>query len=187
MMQQQITFFLLSIVLIALLSVPSFASKAQSNGAHLKDSLNSEERFLLPKLPPHPDTCWMLAFVADSMDACDDMEPVVKRLEEDLQIKVRRINVSRRPDLVSLWEAVGGAETGNLPFYYNRRTAQAISGATPYQNLKKLAMGDPSHFFIDVPQSAYEKMEYDPRRQRGVGWGDYVLEKLVPKGRKGKK
>jgi hypothetical protein len=114
------------------------------------------------------------------------MDPVLDRLEADLCTKVRRINISKRADFMALYEAVGGTETNNIPYYYNRRTAQAISGATPYVNLKKLAMGDSTHLFVDVPQSAYDRLDYDPRRQRGVGWGDLLFEKLLPNGRKKK-
>jgi hypothetical protein len=115
------------------------------------------------------------------------MEPVVERLEKDLNTKVRRINISRRQEFVKLYDCVGGNECGSVPFFYNRRTAQAICGATPYQNLKNLAMGKPIHFFHDAPQNVYEKVEYDPRRQRGVGWTDYLSEKLFTRGIKGKK
>ncbi|RYG67715.1 hypothetical protein EON64_06840 [archaeon] len=106
------------------------------------------------------------------------MEPVVKRLEDDLKIKVRRVNINRRADFVMLYEAVGGMSTSTIPFFYNRRTAQAISGPSPYDNLRRLAMGSTLHSFVEQPESAFSKSEYDPRRQRGTGISDYLFQKV---------
>ena len=89
------------------------------------------KRNLEPKLLPHEDECFLLEFIADGSDNCDQMEPVVKRLEEDLGITVRKINISRRQEFASLFDTCGGNECGNVPFFYNRKTAQAICGATP--------------------------------------------------------
>ena len=140
------------------------------------------ERKLLPKLPPHDDTCFMLEFITEGSDHCIQMEPVVKRLEQDLCIKVRKIDISKRSDFMKLYDCVGGNECGSVPFFYNRRTAQAICGATPYQNLKNLAMGNPIHFFHDAPQNVFDSTEYDPKRQRGVGLADYLSEKMFSQG-----
>jgi len=144
-----------------------------------KSSREEQQRTLLPKLLPHPDTSYLIEFVSDSSDHCAQMEPVIKRLEKDLQTRVRRINISKRSDFMSLFECVGGTECGTVPFFYNRRTAQAICGATPYSNLKKLAMGDPTHLFYDAPQNIFEKSEYDPRKQRGVGFTEFLAEKMM--------
>lgn len=134
---------------------------------------------LLPQLLPHADNRYILEFISDDNEQCDAMKPVVDRLEKDFNIKVRRLNISRRPDLLPLFEAVGGNEGGNLPFYYNRRTAQAICGATPYSNLKRLVMGATNHLFIDAPQVLSEKKsDYDPTKRRGVGVMDYAIGKF---------
>jgi len=39
---------------------------------------------MLPQLLPHKDTSYLLAFGSDNCDHCDQMEPVLQRLEEDL-------------------------------------------------------------------------------------------------------
>ena len=92
---------------------------------------------LLPRLPPHEDTSYLLSFHSDGNDLCSQMEPVVRRLEEDLSTKVRRINIFARKEFVTLLESVGHDECGQVPFYYNRRTGQAVCGATSYLNLKR--------------------------------------------------
>jgi hypothetical protein len=155
-------------------------------GKRMEKSVLTEikPRPLLPQLQPHDDTCYLLEFISDESDHCSQMEPVVRRLEHDLRTKVRRINISRKHEYVKLYECVGGNECGSVPFFYNRRTAQAICGATPYHNLKNLAMGKPIHFFHDAPQNVNDKVEHDPRKQRGVGLSDYISEKLFRRGMK---
>lgn len=94
------------------------------------------DSLLFPKLLPHPDTCYLLEFHHDGCDHAEQMEPVLKRLEDDLDTSVRRINISRRKEFFTLLSAVGHDECGSFPFYYNRRTGQAICGATSYSNLR---------------------------------------------------
>eukprot|EP01031_Cornospumella_fuschlensis_P041916 gene41916-51170_t len=149
------------VYIVAFLLVAAFVNYVECN-----TSAPDNGRLLFPRLPPHKDQVYMIAFTADNNDACQEMEPVIQRLEKDLRIKVRRININRRPDFVMLYEAVGGMSTSTVPFFYNRRTAQAISGPSPYDNLKRLAMGSTLHSFVEQPESAFAKSEYDPRRQR---------------------
>ena len=92
---------------------------------------------LLPKLPPHEDKCYLMEFLHDGCDHADQMQPVVKRLEEDLDTEVRKINISRRKEFQALLRAVGHDDCGSYPFYYNRRTGQAVCGATSYSNLRQ--------------------------------------------------
>ena len=106
------------------------------------------------------------------------MEPVLERLERDLQTKVRRINVSRRREFYGLLEAMGHDECGTLPFYYNRKTAQAVVRKPSYLNLKRWATGDLRHLFQDPPENMFEH-EVDNSRKRKVGAGGFLQEKLV--------
>ena len=41
-------------------------------------------RLILPKVTPHFDTRYLIAFGSDNCDHCNQMEPVLKRLEKDL-------------------------------------------------------------------------------------------------------
>lgn len=105
-----------------------------------KKALSSGRKYknpLLPRLPPHEDTSYLVSFYTEGNDFCSQMEPVVRRLEEDLSTRVRRINIFARKEFMTLLESVGHDECGQVPFYYNRRTGQAICGATSYLNLKR--------------------------------------------------
>lgn len=99
-------------------------------------------KLLLPQLPPHKDQCYLLEFIADSNNNCEQMEPVVRRLEDDLHTKVRRLNIQAKPEYMQLYEYLNGPEGGNLPFFYNRRSAYAVCGPTTYKNLMRWALGD---------------------------------------------
>jgi hypothetical protein len=114
---------------------------------------------LKPTLQPHPDASYLIEFTSDNCDICEQMIPVVKRLEDDLGTKVRRINVFRRKEFITLLEAVGFDEGGNFPFYYNRRTGQAVCGATTYMNLKRWGTGSLKHLFNDPPQTLQGQIE----------------------------
>jgi thiol-disulfide isomerase/thioredoxin len=73
--------------------------------------LKSKSR-LFPKLIPHKDKTFLLEFHTDNNDNCEQMEPVLKRLEEDLNTKVKRINIQRRKEFIALLEAIGFDEGG---------------------------------------------------------------------------
>ncbi len=152
------------------------AERAASGGkAAMKDP--EAARFLV-KLLPAKDDCYLIEFHTDDNDHAAQMEPVLKRLEEDLQTKVRRVNISRRREFYSLMEAMGHDECGQLPFYYNRKTAQAVCGATSYLNLKRWGTGDLKHLFQDPPENMFEQ-EVDNSRKRKVGFSGFFQEKLV--------
>ena len=51
---------------------------------------------LAPQLMPHNDNEYLWEFYTDNNDHCEQMEPVVQRLENDLKTKVKRMNVFRR-------------------------------------------------------------------------------------------
>lgn len=145
----------------------------------------NEDRTLLPKLLPNEDSEFLIAYSSDNCDNCEQMEPVVQRLEDDLNTKVRRINISRRKEFIAALEVIGFDECGTLPFYYNRRTGQAICGATTYLNLKKLGCGSLRHLFQDAPDSLIAG-ESDVAAQRDVGTKGYLLEKINNLASKGK-
>lgn len=146
------------------------------------DDKTSVKRFgknkILPKTLPYKDTEFLLSFHSDNNDVCEQMEPVVQRLEEEMNVKVRRINAFRRREFFTLLEAMGHDECGNLPFYYNRRSAQAVCGATTYKNLKLWAGGSDHHLFNDPPENIHEQEENKASR-RSVGFAGFWNEKIA--------
>lgn len=116
----------------AVITKEKFNQKSNNIQKKTKETFDN----ILPKLLPHKDKCYLMEFHHDDCDHAEQMEPVVRRLEEDLDTDVRRINISRRREFQALLHAVGHDECGSFPFYYNRRTGQAVCGATSYLNLK---------------------------------------------------
>lgn len=98
------------------------------------------------------------------------MEPLVKQLEQELGTKVRRVNIGKRQDFAALFDLVGGNEGGNLPFFYNRRTAQAICGPTTYSNLLRLGTSDRRHLFFDAPIDGKEMNDNIKRNSGFMGY-----------------
>jgi hypothetical protein len=151
-----------------------------------KDFDRSESRLLLPNPPPHDDSCYLLEFHTDNNDMVTQMEPVLERLEEDLGTKVRRINIFRRKEFMGLLEAIGFDECGSIPFYYNRRTGQAICGPTSYLNLKRWGTGDLRHMFQDPPENLHEQEPDFVSSRRDVGFKGFFTEKMRSLENKGK-
>lgn len=147
-----------------------------------------DDTTLLPHVLPHPDTAYLISFESDDYDHCRQMQPVLRRLEEDLGTLIRRINIARRKEFLGVLEAMGHNDCGTLPFYYNRRTGQAICGATSYMNLRRWGTGDLRHSFIDPPEglSHAEDHYIGPSSRKGVGAKGFLLDKLQSLERRGK-
>ena len=121
-----------------------------------------------------------MEFHSDSTgsDASSQMEPVLQRLEDDLDTSIRRINVFRRREFMTLLESIGFNECGNMPFYYNRRTGQAICGPTTYMNLRRWGTGDLNHLFQDPPENQHNQEEDLESSRRDVGFSGYFMEQM---------
>jgi hypothetical protein len=115
------------------------------------------------------------------------MLPVLDRLEEDLDTKVRRLNVNRRKDFLAILECVGHDEFGGFPFYFNRRTAQAVAGATGYSNLRKWATGHVQHIFQDPPENMHEQEPDYSMRQSQQGAKGLLLNNMLNPNSKSKR
>jgi len=157
------TLYLISILLLgSMIHVESSMNLKAKTGVTINSDKKSAKKLLTglkPILLPHPDTAYLIEFVSDNCDLCDQMRPVIERLEEDLGTKVRRINIQRRSEFIGLLEAIGFDEGGNFPFYFNRRTGQAICGATTYMNLRRWGTGSLNHLFNDPPQTLQSQLE----------------------------
>ena len=83
-------------------------------------------------------------------------------------------------------EQIGHDECGQLPFYYNRRTGQAVCGATSYMNLKRWAIGDLKAVFMDPPESLNRADEENFRNKRDIGTKGSLMESFKTLERRGK-
>ena len=177
-------FFLFIASILAISNGGLFGRKSTSFRSGSSD--DETDGMLLPKPCPHEDSCYLLEFHTDNNDMVDQMAPVLERLEEDLGTKVRRINIFRRKEFMGLLEAIGFDECGSIPFYYNRRTGQAICGPTSYLNLKRWGTGDLKHMFQDPPENLHEQEPDFVSSRRDVGFKGFFTEKMRSLENKGK-
>ena len=180
----QIFILFIFIVLVTIVPIDSTKASTTSTKVDLRTKKTNKattkhiESKLLPKLLPHPDTCYLLEFHHDDCDHAEQMEPVLKRLEDDLDTKVRRININTRKEFFSLLSTVGHDECGSFPFYYNRRTGQAICGATSYSNLRSWGTGEIGHMFHEPPENMHDRESRGAGRKHEVGFKGFFSEKM---------
>ena len=86
--------------------------KTANSGGRATEDGSKRKGAVLPRLLPHEDTSYLIEFHSDNCDHCEQMEPVLKRLERDLGTKIRRINIFRRREFYGLLEAMGHDECG---------------------------------------------------------------------------
>lgn len=134
-------------------------------------SNKSPKMSMLPHLTPHSDPCYLIEFVGDD-DISSQMEPLVKRLEDDLCTSIRRLNIMHSSEYQQMFEYLNGSE---LPFFYNRRTAQTISGPTMYDNLKNWGMGRTHKSKLTPEAVAIEKANKKMRfSMAAIGWNKFL-------------
>lgn len=84
----------------------------------------------------------LLEFYGEECVHCKHMEPLLEMLEEELGVKVRRLEVWHNEANRRLMEKYDQGKCGGTPFFYNTRTGGWICGAADYEKLKKWAMGE---------------------------------------------
>ena len=83
----------------------------------------------------------LIEFYGTECEHCKEMEPLIKKLEEEEGIKITRLEVwhnSKNAELLTKLDKIG---CGGVPFFYNQKTGNAICGSTNYESFKKWALG----------------------------------------------
>ena len=83
----------------------------------------------------------LLFFTGTECHFCHEMEPLVERLEKELKIKVKRLEVWHNAENAKLLEKYDKGECGGIPFFVNTKTGKKICGAASYEELKKWGHG----------------------------------------------
>jgi hypothetical protein len=175
-------FYILLIVTLELANskiLPSWLhsrlNKAESQVENLK---------LTPQLPPHSDTSYLIEFHSDQVENAGYMEPILQRLERELGTRIRRVNIMRKREYMNVLETIGHDECGTFPFYFNRKTGQAVCGPTSYMNLRRWAEGDTKTIFMDPPEHLTQKDDESTKSKRDIGAKDALKEALMKLGNK---
>ena len=83
----------------------------------------------------------LLFFTGTECPHCHEMEPLVEKLEKELNIKVEKLEVWHNAKNAALLEKYDTQGCGGVPFFYNEKTKKSICGAVDYATLKKWAQG----------------------------------------------
>jgi len=70
---------------------------------------------------------------------CHEMEPLVQRLEQELKVKVERLEVWHHEDNALLLRKLAAGKCGGIPFFFNEDSGKWICGAASYDKLKEWA------------------------------------------------
>ena len=157
-------------LLLALLCIVTTSSTPSTPTRPLAFSNPFKRQPADPTLAPTP----LLMFTGDNCAHCDEMEPIIDRVERDLNVRVHRFNVWRDQINFKLFEKLDkNRKCGGLPYFYNTATKQGICGASTYGNFRLWARNRPCSFYFYNPGAA-EKLDAagGKKVKRGVGmWG----------------
>jgi thiol-disulfide isomerase/thioredoxin len=79
----------------------------------------------------------LLMFYSDNCEPCAVVDPLVKRLEKDLNVKVYRLEAWYNQKNGKLLRRYAGISM--VPFFYNEATGKKITGEADYEELKEWA------------------------------------------------
>lgn len=83
----------------------------------------------------------LLEFYGVECVHCNEMRPLVEKLEKVEGVKIKRIEVWHNAANAQLMEKYDRGFCGGVPFFFNTKTGQWICGAVDYEKLKKWALG----------------------------------------------
>lgn len=101
----------------------------------------------------------LLYFYGVECTHCDLMEPLMKQLEEETGLTLRKFEVWYNDDNLRLLQRLDKDGVCNgVPFFYSKVKRDWICGATIYPNFKAWALGKPHERFMSPPTEDSEVM-----------------------------
>ena len=116
-------------------------------------------------------TTSLIMFYGRGDDYCAQMEPLLKQLEKEEGLTVRKFEVWHDTRNTELLRKLDPARCGGVPFFYNKESHRWICGATTYDNLKAWGSGTACDPFAPPPMNT-DKVE-EPEEPEG-GFGLFV-------------
>lgn len=94
----------------------------------------------------------LLYFYGVECTHCDLMDPLMKQLEEETGMSLRKFEVWYNDDNLRLLQRLDKDGSCNgVPFYFNKKSRSWVCGATTYPNFKAWALGRPHERFLSPP------------------------------------
>lgn len=80
-------------------------------------------------------------FYGDGCPHCENMEPVVEKVEENQDIDVKKLEVWNDEGNAEKLQEFDDGKCGGVPFFYNTETDEWICGEAPREKLEDWANG----------------------------------------------
>jgi thiol-disulfide isomerase/thioredoxin len=84
---------------------------------------------------------YLLEFYGTECVHCKKMEPLMERLEDELGITLKRLEVWHNQVNATLLKQYDQGFCGGVPFFFNTRTNKWLCGDASYETLKAWAQG----------------------------------------------
>ena len=84
----------------------------------------------------------LLNFYGRECPHCHTMEPIIDRLEKDLDVTVDRLEVWHDDSNKETFESYDKGVCGGVPYFYNTETEASICGEATLEELKSWALGE---------------------------------------------
>jgi thiol-disulfide isomerase/thioredoxin len=82
----------------------------------------------------------LIEFYGTECKHCREMESLMRRLEQELEIKIERLEVWHNAENKKKWEELDQGRCGGIPFFWNEDTKEFICGSASYEKLKEWAL-----------------------------------------------
>jgi len=83
----------------------------------------------------------LLEFYGKECGHCKKMEPIIEKLENELEVKVQRMEVWHDEANEKKWADESRGICMGVPFFVNTETQKTICGEASYEELKTWAIG----------------------------------------------
>jgi thiol-disulfide isomerase/thioredoxin len=90
------------------------------------------------KMAENPD---LIEFYGTECKHCNDMKPLVERLEQELNIKLKKLETWHNEANMKKLQELDQGKCGGVPFFINTKSGKFICGSTTYEKLKAWAEG----------------------------------------------
>jgi len=84
----------------------------------------------------------LLDFYGTECGVCKEMDPLVERLEDELGVRVKKIEIWHNQENAKLFMKYDEGRCASVPFFYNTKTDKWICGMASYEKLKEWAKGE---------------------------------------------
>lgn len=110
-------------------------------------------------MPKGKEKSPLLYFYGVECTHCDLMDPLMKQLEDETGMTLRKFEVWYNDDNLRLLQRLDKDGVCNgVPFFYSKMKRDWICGATTYPNFKAWALGKPHERFLSPPSEESEVM-----------------------------